>query len=114
MAFTQQATLPGIGRVFEVSPEARPYTLRDNGFVNTKRGNFLYERPLDSSHRQGLVLKVTVDKDIKTLKISTVTSQGFQAVDVTQLANNEMLLEKINFIFDGFVDRNCLVEVTPA
>jgi hypothetical protein len=30
---------------------------------------------------------------------------------VTKLAHNEMVVEKINFIFDGFVERNVLTEV---
>lgn len=111
MAFTNQATLLGIERTFQVSPQCKPYTLRDNGFTETNGGNFQYKRPLDTSHRHGLILKVTVKKDLQTLKISTVTNNELTAVDVTKLENNAMLLEKINFIFDGFVDRNVFVEV---
>lgn len=111
MAFTSQATLLGFDRTFEVSPECKPYTLRDNGFKETRGGNYLYKRELDSSHRTGLVLKVTVDQRLKGIKISTVNSNGLQAVNVFNLKNNEMVIEKINFIFDGFVDRKVLVEV---
>ncbi|MGX7109677.1 cysteine desulfurase [Facklamia miroungae] len=111
MAFTPEAKLLGFNRTFEVCPECKPYTLRDNGFNETRGGNFLYKRELDSTHRSGLVLKVTVNADLNGLKISTVNSNGLQAVNVFSLANNEMVIEKINFIFDGFVDRNVLVEV---
>lgn len=111
MAFTTTATLKGFNRTFQVSPECRPYTLRDNGFTESTGGNFQYVRPLDAQHREGLVLKVLVKKDLKTLKISTVTNKGLSAVDVTKLANNDMILEKINFIFDGFVERHVLVEL---
>ncbi|MCW6653346.1 DUF1831 domain-containing protein [Aerococcaceae bacterium NML191292] len=111
MAFTQQAELKGFNRVFEMNPACKPYTLRDNGFEETKGGNFQYKRKLDAQHRDGLVLKVTVKNDLKTLKISTVTNKGFTAVDVTKLANNAMVIEKINFIFDGFIDRGVMVEV---
>ncbi|MBF6625557.1 cysteine desulfurase [Tuanshanicoccus lijuaniae] len=110
MAFTTEATLKGFNRRFSVSPECRPYTLRDNGFMETKGGNFQYKRKLDTEHRNGLILKVTVKKDLKTLKISTVTNNELSAVDVTKLENNAMILEKINFIFDGFVDRNVMIE----
>lgn len=111
MAFTQQAELKGFNRIFEMSPSCRPYTLRDNGFEETTGGNFQYKRKLDAHHRDGLVLKVTVKNDLKTLKISTVTNKGLTSVDVTKLANNAMVIEKINFIFDGFVDRGVLVEI---
>ena len=106
MAFTKQATLKGFNRTFEINPACNPYTLRDNGFTESTGGNFQYKRPLDSHHRDGLVLK-----DLKTLKISTVNNKGLTAVDVTKLAHNEMVVEKINFIFDGFVERNVLTEV---
>lgn len=111
MAFSKQAKLPGFERTFEVSSQARPYTLRDNGFVNTKPGNFLYERPLETASGAKVVLKVTIDKNVETLKISTVTPNGLNSVDINKLTENEMVVEKINFIFDGFVDRNCLIEV---
>lgn len=111
MAFVEQAKLAGFDRVFKVSPNCKPYTLRDNGFVETKGGNYLYKRELKSTHRSGLVLKVTVDHEIEVLKISLVTSNGLQTVNINNLANNEMVKEKINFIFDGFIDRNVLVEL---
>ncbi|MDO4432364.1 MAG: cysteine desulfurase [Aerococcaceae bacterium] len=112
MAFTKQAELKGFNRRFEMNPLCKPYTLRDNGFTETTGGNHQYKRPLDTHQREGLTLKVTVSKDLKTLKISTVTNKGLTAVDVTKLADNAMILEKINFIFDGFVERNVLSEVT--
>ncbi|MBG9982073.1 cysteine desulfurase [Aerococcaceae bacterium DSM 111020] len=112
MAFSKQASIPGLNRTFQVSPEARPYTLRDNGFVNTKPGNFLYERTLETAAGAKVVLKVTVNKNLETLKISTVTPNGLNSVNVNNLADNSMVLEKIHFIFDGFVDRDCLIEVT--
>ena len=111
MAFKKEASIKGLDRVFAVSPEARPYPMRDNGFVNTRGGNFQYKRDMENESNQEFVLKVTVDKDLKGLKISTVNGSGIQAVDITKLANNDMLLEKVNFIFDGFVDRNVFVEI---
>ena len=110
MAFKEEAHLEGLNRTFSVSPSCKPYTLRDNGFTDTTGGNYQYKRKLDTTHAKGLVLKVTVKKDLQTLKISTVTSNELTAVDITKLEHNAMILEKINFIFDGFVERNVLVE----
>lgn len=110
MAFTEVAELIGFDRKFSISPEAKPYTLRDNGFVNTKSGNFIYKRPLDSSHKQGLVLKVMINKNLEGLSISTVNEKGIKTVNVMKLSDNAMVVEKVNFIFDGFIDRNVLVE----
>ncbi|WP_124057591.1 cysteine desulfurase [Vaginisenegalia massiliensis] len=111
MAFAKQASLMGFNRTFAVSPECKPYTLRDNGFQDTKGGNYQYKRPLDVNNRHGLVLKVTVKSDLQSLKISTVNNQGLSTVNVMDLQNNEMVVEKINYIFDGFVDRHVFVEL---
>lgn len=110
MAFKEIAELKGFNRHFSVSPEAKPYTLRDNGFVESRGGNHIYKRPLDSVNKAGLVLKVTIDGDLKGVKISTVNEKGLKAVDISKLEDNAMLVEKVNFIFDGFVDRDVLIE----
>ncbi|XJS09790.1 cysteine desulfurase [Aerococcaceae bacterium WGS1372] len=110
MAFKKTAELKGFNRIFSVSPEAKPYTLRDNGFVETKSGNHIYKRPLDSVNKAGLVLKVTINKALNSLKISTVNEKGLKAVDISKLEDNAMLVEKVNFIFDGFIDRDVLIE----
>ena len=47
-------------------------------------GTLFIKIALDSTHKQGLVLKVTVDKDLKGLKISTVNEKGLTAVDISQ------------------------------
>lgn len=114
MAIKKQATLPGFNRTFELHPNCKPYTLRDNGFENTKGGNFMYKRPMDSESRHGFVLKVTVDKAMTGLSISTVSHNGLKNIQVMDLANNAMIVEKINFIFDGFVDRGVMIEITDG
>lgn len=52
-----------------------------------------------------------VNKDLDGLSIATVSHNELKRIDVSKLDNNAMLVEKINFIFDGFIDRNVLVEV---
>jgi hypothetical protein len=113
MAFTPTASLKGSNQVFSVSPTCKGYTLRDNGFTETKSGNFQLIRSLDNTiddHR-GLKLKVMVDKDKKSLKISTVTKNGLQTVDLYGKSNTAMAVEKLEFILEGLVERGVL-EVT--
>ncbi len=111
MALTQISSLPHFNRQFQINPECKPYTLRDNGFTNTKIGNFMYKRDLNVDTAQGLVLKVVVDKNIEKLSISTVNKTGLNNINVMKLEDNEMIVEKINFIFDGFIDRDVLIEI---
>ena len=115
MAFTQTAQLNGSTQLYQVSPQCKRYTLRDNGFVETKAGNFQFVRTLDDAegaHKKGLRLKVVVSKDLSQLKMSTTTSNGLQAVNVYQLKDMDMVIEKLEFILAGFVNRDVLVEVT--
>ena len=76
MAFTQTAQLNGSTQLYQVSPQCKRYTLRDNGFVETKAGNFQFVRTLDDAkgaRKKGLRLKVVVSKDLSQLKMSTTT-----------------------------------------
>lgn len=52
-----------------------------------------------------------VDKDKKSLKISTVTKNGLQTVDLYGKSNTAMAVEKLEFILEGLVERGVL-EVT--
>lgn len=106
-----QATLTGINRTFEVNERARPFTLRDNGFKETRRGNFELTRTFPTSHPQGLVLKILIDEKLEKLRISTVSSNGLKTIDVTKLNHNEELLEELNFFLHGLVDSRVLSEV---
>lgn len=38
MAFEKKAALLGANEQFQVNPDVKKYTLRDNGFEETKRG----------------------------------------------------------------------------
>jgi len=113
MAFTPTASLKGSNQVFSVSPTCKGYTLRDNGFTETKSGNFQLIRSLDETiddHR-GLKLKVSVDKAMKQLKISTTTKDGLQTVQLYGNEKNAYAIEKLEFILEGLVERGVLEEV---
>ena len=110
MAFTQTATLKNSNHVYRVSPTVKGYTLRDNGFVETKAGNFQLIRSLVVGHR-GLKLKVSVDKAMKQLKISTTTKDGLQTVQLYGNEKNAYAIEKLEFILEGLVERGVLEEV---
>lgn len=114
MAFTETASLKNSTHTYRVSPTVKGYTLRDNGFIETKSGNFQFLRSLDDlvvGHR-GLKLKIAVDKAMKQLKISTTSKDGLQSVNLYDgNQQNEMAIEKLEFILDGLVERGVLEEV---
>lgn len=112
MAFQTIATILGAKTRYKIAPTAKRYTLRDNGFTETSSGNFQLIRPLEATpqSREGFKLKITVDKDIQKLKMSVTTANGLKSVDLFK-NKNELLIEKFNFLMDGFIGRGLFEKV---
>ncbi|MBS4761120.1 cysteine desulfurase [Carnobacteriaceae bacterium zg-ZUI252] len=113
MSFQKQVTILGRQKTYTISPKCKRYTLRDNGFEETKTGNFQFVRSLDvvGGAKKHLQLKVTISKNMDSLKISTTNQSGLSTVDLYKMKNNEMIIEKFEFILDGLVDRDVLIEL---
>lgn len=113
MAFDQQSTIMGCPVFYKVSPKAKKYTFRDNGFVETNSGNLQLIRPLDATPQsnQGFKLKITVAADLKTLKMSVTTANGMRALDIFKNDKFAMNQEKFYFLMDGMIDRDCFEKV---
>lgn len=113
MAFQQKATVLGSDVFYRIAPQAKRYTLRDNGFTETNGGNFQLIRPLEATpqSKEGFKLKITVDKDIQTLKMSVTTGNGLKSVNLFKGSQHEMLQEKFYFLMDGFISRGLFEKV---
>ena len=77
MATYKKDRLLSSNTFYTVHPDAKRYTLRDNGFLESKNGSFQYERAL-SLHNQNKKtpkLKLVISKDIDELKLTAVTSK---------------------------------------
>ncbi|MFV0557872.1 MAG: DUF1831 domain-containing protein [Enterococcus sp.] len=113
MAFQKTATVLGATVTYQLSPNAKRYTLRDNGFTETKSGNFQLIRPLEATpqSKEGLKLKITVDQEIQTLKMSVTTANGLKAVNIFKDEKHVMLQEKFYFLMDGFISRGLFEKV---
>ncbi|MDR0921800.1 MAG: DUF1831 domain-containing protein [Lactobacillales bacterium] len=112
MAFETSATISGSKYKYKLNPSAKRYTLRDNGFTETQSGNFQLIRPLEATPQsnEGFKLKITVSKDIKTLKMSITTANGLRSVNIFKDANHELNQEKFYFLMDGMIDRGVFVK----
>lgn len=111
MAFDKVASLPGMTKQYRLSPNVKKYTLRDSGFQETKSGNYQYVRSLaDVGSKQGAMLKVLVDKEIETLRISTTTANGLKSLNVFN-TKMEANVKNLTYILDWFVEKNVLEEV---
>ena len=102
MAFETTATVLGAPISYRLHPDAKRYTLRDNGFTETNGGNYQLIRPLDATpqSKEGFKLKITVSKDIQTLKMSITTDP-----------KQKMSQDKFYFLMDGMISRGLFEKV---
>lgn len=84
MATYKKDHLLGSEDQYAVHEDAKRYTLRDNGFLESKNGSFQYERVLSLHSKDKKVpkLKLVISKDIDELKLSAVTANGLKKVDL--------------------------------
>lgn len=116
MAFEKQTTVLGSTTKYQLAPTAKRYTLRDNGFTETNGGNFQLIRSLQATpqSKEGFQLKITVAKDLQTMKLSITTANGLKAVNLFKDPKHEMLREKFIFLMDGFIDRGLFEKVNEV
>jgi hypothetical protein len=112
MAFETKTAIAGSKFVYSMAPTVKKFTLRDNGFTETASGNYQLVRPVDATptSNEGYKLKVTVTRDLKTLKMSVTTKDGLRSVDIFKKEELKLNQEKYYFILDGLIDRGVLVK----
>ena len=113
MAESNVTALTGSEQKYRVHPDAKRYTMRDNAFLETKNGNFQYERVLSTKpgSKTAPKLKVTVSKDFMNLKMSSVAGNGVKKVDL--YANDQMkeARELAEFYLNTFIQEGILEAV---
>lgn len=113
MAFEKEATLLGSKETFKVNPNAKKYTLRDNGFEETKKGNFQLMRTMDTNllNKQGVKLKIVISDEVSQLKISITTGNGLRPVNIYNGEAYKEIREKVTFTLTDLVERGVLEKV---
>ncbi|ARJ72814.1 cysteine desulfurase [Latilactobacillus sakei] len=107
----ETATVLGNTTQYGLSDAVKKYTLRDTGFMPTNNGNFQLERPLDpnSPFNTAIKLKITVGKELKTLKMSVTSADGLHPVNIFKDEKNAENVEQFNFIINYLIERDILV-----
>ncbi|QIL46180.1 DUF1831 domain-containing protein [Vagococcus coleopterorum] len=109
----EQATILGCPVSYKLGADTKKFTLKDNGFTETKAGNYQLVRPLDATpqSKQGFKLKITVSSDIKAFKMSATTANGLKAINLFDNDKFKMNQDKFYFLMDGMIDRGCFEKV---
>lgn len=114
MAFQSKTSIEGCPVLYQVNQNAKKYTLKDNGFIETKSGNFQVVRPLDATpqSKEGFKLKITISNDLKTLKMSVTTANGLKSINLFKNDSHLMSQEKFYFLIDGMISRGVLEKIS--
>ncbi|WP_027107614.1 hypothetical protein [Lacticigenium naphthae] len=82
MGLEKTASIPGESKQYRVHPEVKKYTLRDNGFQESKSGKYHLTRTLSVNpmDKKAPLLKINIGSDLTTLKISITTQNGLQSL----------------------------------
>lgn len=113
MATKSADTLMGSSTSYQVHPDAKRYTLRDNGFIETKNGNFQYERVLATmiADKTAPKIKITISKDISQLKLSSVSANGLKKVDLYKNDTQKEAREFAEHVLKTLVQQGVLQKV---
>lgn len=107
MAFEQTVALKDCNYVYHISPNVKKYTLRDTTFEQTKIGHYQLTRMLEEvpNSNQGYLLKIIIDKELKSFKINITDKSGLHLVNIFKPGSNAVIQEKFYFLMDSLVDR---------
>jgi hypothetical protein len=111
MAFSTSNQLLGDDVTYKVNPAIKKYALTDFGFHKTNANNFAFERGLDVNDLyNGIKLKIVFKGDLKAFKMSTVTANGLNKVNIFKNDNSDQLMNQLHFIMDSLVDKKVLIK----
>lgn len=113
MSQSKKASLLGSSVEYRVHPDAKRYTMRDNAFMETKNGNFQYERKLSAQGTASNVpiLKITVSQNFQRLRILTLAPNGIRKINLYENEEMQEARELAEFYLEDFVNEKVLERV---
>ncbi|MCK8624738.1 DUF1831 domain-containing protein [Apilactobacillus xinyiensis] len=112
MAFSNENKLLGDNTTYRINPNIKKFTLRDLGFNTTNAGNFLYERSLDvnNPYGNGIKIKITFKADLSGFKMSIVTGNGMQKVNIFKDDQHQSDVDQVRFILNNLIEREVITQ----
>lgn len=112
-SFNQSITLQGDEVSYTLNPNGKKYALKDFGFNETKRGNFVLERGLDpeSPYNPKVILKVTVNEDLSGFWMKAMTSNGLHEVNIFKMPEAAGLVEQFRYNMDAMIEKDIFLAV---
>ena len=101
MAFEKSIHLDDCKYTYTISPNIKKYTLRDTTFEPNKLGHYELNRLL-----QGFPLKITINKDLSSFKLSVTDQSGLRLVNIFKNDKLSIIQDKFYFLMDSLVERD--------
>jgi hypothetical protein len=107
MTFEKSVALKDCLYSYEVNPNVKKFTLKDNTFAETKVGNFELTRLLEEipNSGQGFLLKIIFNKDLSGFKINITDKSGLRLVNIFKSEDQKIIQQKFYFLMDSLVER---------
>ena len=107
MDFEKSVALKDCLYSYEINPNVKKFTLKDNTFAETKVGNFELTRLLEEipNSGQGFLLKIIFNKDLSGFKINITDKSGLRLVNIFKSEDQKILQQKFYFLMDSLVER---------
>ena len=107
MDFEKSVALKDCLYSYEVNPNVKKFTLKDNTFAETKVGNFELTRLLEEipNSGQGFLLKIIFNKNLSGFKINITDKSGLRLVNIFKSEDQKILQQKFYFLMDSLVER---------
>lgn len=111
MAFNQQISIEG-DATYRLSKAIKKYTLGDLGFIPNNAGTYVLHRSLEPEKplENAIQLKVSVTKDLRGFKLSTVSAGDMARINIFKMNNNDMI-KLYAFFIDELIARGVIEKI---
>ncbi|GAB5057644.1 DUF1831 domain-containing protein [Companilactobacillus alimentarius] len=106
----RQAQVLGDQEIYELNPDVKRYSLMDSGFMETNKGGFRLEHPLNgtSPYAARFYLKAVVNKDLDNLKLSITDKSGMHNINIFKLKDSEAEIDDYRYLMKFLKEKNVL------
>jgi len=107
-----QAQVLGDQEIYKLSPDVKRYSLMDSGFMETNKGSFRLEHPINGSspYAARYFLRAVVGKDLDSLKLSITDKSGMHNINLFKIKDAENEINDYRYLMNFLKEKNVLVK----
>ena len=108
----RQAQVLGDQEVYELNPDVKKYSLLDAGFMETNKGSFRLEHPVNGSspYAARYYLRATVTKDLDSLKLAITDKSGMHNINMFKIKDTDAEVSDYRYLMNFLKEKNVLVK----